>query len=116
MKKRSWFLGLFLAILMIAGCNLTSGDLATKVTQIKDTFVKSYVVVGQTIPVLEEIEKLEYIKPEIKDKIVLVIDGLKVVYEKIGSIATFLGIDVSASKDIKDLQASIEDLKICKVN
>lgn len=110
MKKM--LLAMVIGVFLLAGCN-------TDVASVKDTFVKVYTVVGQTIPVLEEVKKLEYIKDEnVKKNLTLAIDGLVLVYQKIGTIASMLGIEVVPSdlqKDIKNpaeqLSLAINDLK-----
>lgn len=102
---------LIFGIFLMAGCN-------TDVASVKDTFVKVYTVVGQTIPVLEEVKKLEYIKDEtVKANLTMVIDGLVLVHQKIGTIAVMLGIQITPDATTKDLNAiaklnsAIESLK-----
>lgn len=114
MKKLMCIVAIISAI-TFAGCNLS--DTASNISAVKTTFVKTYKVVGEIIPVLQEVGKMDFIKDDIKVKMNLAIDGLTLVYTKIGQMATSLGIDLNTvtaeTKDIQknNLESAIEELK-----
>jgi len=110
--------------IIFAGC--TMNEVTENIEKAKDVLIKSHEVVTETIPVLKEIQQLDYIKEDVKEKIIMVIDGLILVNDKIGDIIEILGlseedpgeenvIEKTLKSENKTLNKAIEDLKNSKI-